>query len=560
MHSRSKPPPISVKAPQGDEKADEVGDGTGSAQFSDHPKDKTEGKNPKSEKMLEATKMVRLLDHPGDEKAAPEHGEHGDGTGSAQFSDLKDKTELKNPKSKKQLVSKMQKKVSKEKAKHTLNFRHESHRSCKHFVTRGPLDVIMGVVLLVNAFVVIAEQQTIGDRIASTFQLHPHDVPTETLYGLHHREPFFVFDIIFLAIYVAEQALRISVLRRSWLFDEHEEDAIEWGNLFDMAIVLFGLVDFAISVQVHDAARRSSSMLTRLLRTCRVVKTMRLLRVMKLFKQLRSLVETWYASLSALFWSMILLTICQMIAALVLCETSVPVLLDPDSPHKASDKQWLFDHYGTFMNASYTFEITFSGGWPALVRPLLEDFGFSFAFPCMLYVVLVVFAALRLISALFVRSTLQLLSNDTGAAVLERFEQSAELERKLVALFHEADEEGDQSLTLEELRHLLSFPEIVHYFSILEVDVHDAEMLFHVLDDGDGVLTVKEFCDGIPRIRGVAKSLDIVCLQREAREMRLEFQNVLQQLDAGPIRRIQPMENMSDKLFEEEDKPECTRI
>lgn len=508
--------------------------------------------------------MVRLLDHPGDEKAAPEHGEHGDGTGSAQFSDLKDKTELKNPKSKKQLVSKMQKKLSKEKAKHTLhlrNFRHESHRSCKHFVTRGPLDVIMGVVLLVNAFVVIAEQQTIGDRIASTFQLHPHDVPTETLYGLHHREPFFVFDIIFLAIYVAEQALRISVLRRSWLFGEHEEDAIEWGNLFDMAIVLFGLVDFAISVQVHDAARRSSSMLTRLLRTCRVVKTMRLLRVMKLFKQLRSLVETWYASLSALFWSMILLTICQMIAALVLCETSVPVLLDPDSPHKASDKQWLFDHYGTFMNASYTFfEITFSGGWPALVRPLLEDFGFSFAFPCMLYVVLVVFAALRLISALFVRSTLQLLSNDTGAAVLERFEQSAELERKLVALFHEADEEGDQSLTLEELRHLLSFPEIVHYFSILEVDVHDAEMLFHVLDDGDGVLTVKEFCDGIPRIRGVAKSLDIVCLQREAREMRLEFQNVLQQLDAGPIRRIQPMENMSDKLFEEEDKPECTRI
>lgn len=115
-------------------------------------------------------------------------------------------------------------------------------------------------------------------------------------------------------------------------------------------------------------------------------------------------------------------------------------------------------------------------------------------------------------------------------------------------------------MTLEELRHLLSFPEIVHYFSILEVDVHDAEMLFHVLDDGDGVLTVKEFCDGIPRIRGVAKSLDIVCLQREAREMRLEFQNVLQQLDAGPIRRIQPMENMSDKLFEEEDKPECTRI
>ena len=38
--------------------------------------------------------------------------------------------------------------------------------------------------------------------------------------------------------------------------------------------------------------------------------------------------------------------------------------------------------------------------------------------------------------------------------------------------------------------------EIVQYLSVLEVDVHDAKMLFHILDDGDGLLTVqdKAFC------------------------------------------------------------------
>ena len=42
--------------------------------------------------------------------------------------------------------------------------------------------------------------------------------------------------------------------------------------------------------------------------------------------------------------------------------------------------------------------------------------------------ILVVFAALRLITALFVRSTLQVLAKDAGQAVLERLQQTAELQ------------------------------------------------------------------------------------------------------------------------------------
>lgn len=78
----------------------------------------------------------------------------------------------------------------------------------------------------------------------------------------------------------------------------------------------------------------------------------------------------------------------------------------------------------------------------------------------MIYVVLVVFAALRLISALFVRSTLQVLSQDAGAAVVERFEQSAELQRRLMTLFKEADVRESSALTLEELKELLSGPDV----------------------------------------------------------------------------------------------------
>ena len=52
--------------------------------------------------------------------------------------------------------------------------------------------------------------------------------------------------------------------------------------------------------------------------------------------------------------------------------------------------------------------------------------------------------------------------------------------------------------------------------------MHDAKMLFHMLDDGDGLLTVQEFCEGVPKVKGHAKSLDIVRLMHETDDIRKE--------------------------------------
>ena len=66
--------------------------------------------------------------------------------------------------------------------------------------------------------------------------------------------------------------------------------------------------------------------------------------------------------------------------------------------------------------------------------------------------------------------------------------------------------------------------ELRHYLSILGVDVRDARMLFRVLDDGNGTLSVQEFCDGIAKVKGGATSADIVHLLRETGKMRKDCQ------------------------------------
>ena len=62
------------------------------------------------------------------------------------------------------------------------------------------------------------------------------------------------------------------------------------------------------------------------------------------------------------------------------------------------------------------------------MRPLIE-LNPLFAMPCLIYVVLIVFAALRIITAILVRSSVQVLSRDAGAAVLDRLRSCAEFKQ-----------------------------------------------------------------------------------------------------------------------------------
>ena len=113
----------------------------------------------------------------------------------------------------------------------------------------------------------------------------------------------------------------------------------------------------------------------------------------------QGMVDVFRASLSALFWSMVMLLVCMMIASLILSEACYHFIVDPRQSRDVRES--LLKTYGSFTRAMYSFfEITFSGGWPVLIRPLVDDVSVLFALPCLIYIVLVVFAALRLITAL----------------------------------------------------------------------------------------------------------------------------------------------------------------
>merc|ERR1719375_2344059 len=82
----------------------------------------------------------------------------------------------------------------------------------------------------------------------------------------------------------------------------------------------------------------------------------------------------------------------------------------------------------------------------------------------------------------------------------------------LRTLFDDADADHGGTVTLQEFKELLSNPRVKTELSILEIEVPDAEMLFHLLDDGDGQMHVNEFISGALHVRGTARASDIVAL------------------------------------------------
>merc|ERR1712007_68098 len=71
----------------------------------------------------------------------------------------------------------------------------------------------------------------------------------------------------------------------------------------------------------------------------------------------------------------------------------------------------------------------------------------------------------------------------------------------------------DGFIQQENFERLLSNKNVRTWLSAMDVDVGpDASLLFHLLDDGDNRLSGDELVKGVARLKGGAKSLDLIGL------------------------------------------------
>jgi len=99
--------------------------------------------------------------------------------------------------------------------------------------------------------------------------------------------------------------------------------------------------------------------------------------------------------------------------------------------------------------------------------------------------------------------------------------------KKMGKLFKYADNDGNGSLDREEFEKVVDDPMVRKWLSSMGLEVDDVDILFETLDGGDGKVTADELVVGAGRLKGNARSIDLLTFITEYRH---DHARIIQQL------------------------------
>ncbi|CAK9115964.1 unnamed protein product [Durusdinium trenchii] len=359
------------------------------------------------------------------------------------------------------------------------------------------LDHIAGALVLLNSLSMMIQLEMEGRTIASQLGFPEGHNFTAAL------PTFRTVDTIFVWVFLAELLVRMVVEGCHFV-----KDIANW---LDSILVAGGLIDFILAT-VGGGQQDAATL--RLIAAMKAFRAIRMVRSFRFSPGLRMLVKACQCCLPSLCWSMLLLAVFMCMGALIMGNLLQDYITDENN--LIEDREWIWKRYGTTYRAIYTlYEITFAGNWPSNARPVLDKVSQMFVIFYLLYVTIIVFAVIRVISAIFLKDTLDEANNDAHQIVLDRLRKKAEYVDRLEQTFHSIDNSEDGVLTEARLTEALANPKVKAYFATLEIDVQEGAVLFHLLDNGDGEVTLDEFISGVMRCKGPAKAIDTFALQRD---------------------------------------------
>merc|ERR1719221_1259724 len=94
---------------------------------------------------------------------------------------------------------------------------------------------------------------------------------------------------------------------------------------------------------------------------------------------------------------------------------------------------------------------------------------------------------------------------------------------RMALIFEKADADGDGSLTWQEFSNICHSEQVTAWLQAMNLTADDIEKMWKLMDDGDGALTGEEFVQGIQRLKGGARNLDLISFYNDFNDFKAEF-------------------------------------
>jgi len=366
----------------------------------------------------------------------------------------------------------------------------------RSFIHSQKFDIAMGALICLNIIFMCVELEKKGYAAAVNLQL-----TEDRGFWANSDVHFQNIDHFFNGAFFFELTLHIAA------DGAHAFRSVPF--LFDFFIVATSIIDYVVTFGVESNGANMNFL--RVARLAKLVKLAKTFKAATVFRELRILIKTLINSMMSLVWSVILLFFIMLSGGIFLAQVTAGVIADESK--EVELRRWVFEHYGSGSRSFYTlFEATLSGGWPTYARRLIMEVSAWYAGFWLLYVIVVVFAVIRVIGALFLQQTMKMASADEEMMYARKRKEKDDYIARIKKFLQASDKDGNAWMDLAELEAMLSLSDIQEWLTIIGLEVSEIRDLFCVLDDGRAGVKHKDLVENMLRLSGGARVMDTVLL------------------------------------------------
>jgi len=273
----------------------------------------------------------------------------------------------------------------------------------------------------------------------------------------------------------------------------------------------------------------------RFIRGLRMFRVLRIIRVMRFFRDMRLMVCMILQSLWSLSWALLLLVIIMYLFTVLFMQGAILHLRHASGTVDPETRDGLSLWYGSINETMYTLLASITGGvdWIDATR-CLEDVSPFYRFLFAVYVVFVVVGVLNVLTGIFVERASELSGLDKDLVIHSEIGRNEAFLDEMKELFIEADVDGSGSISWQEFRDWLQNPRVKAYLATQQLDASDARTLFDMLRVKDTEeISVDEFIVGCMRLKGLARSVELVAVLQETRAIHKQLRSMMRNMDNG---------------------------
>eukprot|EP00439_Symbiodinium_sp_Y106_P023569 s150_g2.t2 len=389
----------------------------------------------------------------------------------------------------------------------TTRFGRCQHYLVKHVVGTFWFESFFMVGILFHALV-------LGVQIDLATWDNPDTDAVMILDGLQH---------LFAVTFTAELAVRWMAEGRYFLW---RSPNVVW-NWLDTFLVVTSLVEISgeISVAISGGSQAAADLssignmrVIRIVRISRLLRVLRIVRVLRFVRSLRNLVSSIAMTFRSLAWSVILLVIIIYMFGVLLTDGVTEFLNNEEGIDTMLERD-LRMYFGSVHGAMHTLFRSIANGisWDVVVRPLVKASWF-WGYVYSLYIVFTLFAVLNVITAVFCQSTLEGAARDKELLAESHMLNKERYYLLVEDLFKNLQSDESGKVTLEDFQDHFNDVEVRAFFHGLDLEPSDAWVLFSLLDDdGSGDIDAEEFVEGLLRLKGPARAIDLAAIGRDCK-------------------------------------------